>query len=380
MSEPKVERREMQREWQLTGVIGFALLALVVLAAALKILRPFLSALVVAAVLVVLTWPLYVRLRLRLRNRQALAASLMLLGIAVVIVLPAVLLCVLLVGQANAAIAALQDPETKQMLGRIDLTSSLAFLQRHIPGFDPQAFSPQRLVMPLLQQVSGWVAAHGAALVGSLAGVVINLFLVLLAAWYFYVEGEALLEELAQLSPLPRRYDRQFGSKLQSVIEATFRGQVLTALAQGLATMVGLLITGVPGAVLWGSVAAVMALIPVAGAAIVWVPSAIYLAIAASIGHRGWWAAIFLAAWGVLVVSTIDNVVRPWAMKGRAEMPAIPLLFAVLGGLQAFGFIGLVVGPLVFSLVKSVVDIYKESFQDAPAGDAGDITTENTDR
>jgi predicted PurR-regulated permease PerM len=80
-------------------------------------------------------------------------------------------------------------------------------------------------------------------------------------------------------------------------------------------------------------------------------------------GDRGWWAPIFLTIWGFAVVSVIDNVVRPWVMKGKAEMPAIPLLFAVIGGMQAFGFVGLVVGPLVFSLLMSIIDIYKRSFR-----------------
>ncbi len=118
-----------------------------------------------------------------------------------------------------------------------------------------------------------------------------------------------------------------------------------------------------------------LSLLPMVGSAVVWVPATIYLAIAASLGHRGYGWAIFLALWGLLVVSTIDNVVRPWAMKGRAQLPAIPLLFAVLGGLQAFGFVGLVIGPLVFSLLKSILDIYKESFQPPPADAPADAAT-----
>jgi predicted PurR-regulated permease PerM len=145
--------------------------------------------------------------------------------------------------------------------------------------------------------------------------------------------------------------------RLKAVIDATFRGQLMTALAQGIATAGGLAIARVPGALFWGAVAAILSLLPMVGAAVVWVPATIYLAL-----------------WGVLVVSMIDNVVRPWAMRGRAQLPAIPLLFSVLGGLQAFGFVGLVIGPVVFSLLKSILDIYKESFQpmpdDASAGTA----------
>ena len=109
-------------------------------------------------------------------------------------------------------------------------------------------------------------------------------------------------------------------------------------------------------------------MIPMVGAAAVWVPAAIYIVIAASMGSRPWWQAIFMIVWGVLFVSLVDNIVRPWAMKGKAQLPAIPLLFAVLGGMQAFGFVGLVIGPLVFSLLMSIIDIYKSSFSAKKTG------------
>ncbi|HEV8630202.1 MAG TPA: AI-2E family transporter [Thermoanaerobaculia bacterium] len=357
---------EKRREWRLAGIIVFAAVAVLVLAAALRILAPFLSPLMIGATLVILTYPLYRRLRDRLHGRAGLAAGLMLLGVTFLLILPAFLLTLLLVAQANALIERLQSPETRAMLGSFDFASHLRFLQRWFPNFDPATVSLERMVPPVLQQIPGWVARHGGALLGGLAGAVVGFFLVLLSSFYFYVEGTAMLAELEALSPLPRRYDRQFWARLVAVIEATFRGQVMTSLAQGIATTVGLLIAGVPGALLWGAVASVVALLPMVGGAAVWVPATIYLGIDASLGHRGWGWAIFLALWGVLVVSTIDNVVRPWAMKGQAELPAVPLLFAVLGGLQVFGFIGLVVGPLVFSLLKTVIDIYKESFAEAP--------------
>jgi predicted PurR-regulated permease PerM len=137
----------------------------------------------------------------------------------------------------------------------------------------------------------------------------------------------------------------------------------MTGVAQGLATMVGLLIAKVPAAFFWGSVATVISLLPMVGAAAIWVPASIYLYVAAAMGRGAYWQAIFLTLWGVFVVSVIDNVVRPWAMKGKAQLPAIPLLFSVLGGMQAFGLVGLVIGPLVFSLLMTIVDIYKRSFR-----------------
>jgi predicted PurR-regulated permease PerM len=356
-----------QREWRLAGLITFGLFALLVLAAAFLILWPFLSAIVVGAILVTLTYPIYRRLLARLHGRPHLAATLMLVGITFLLVLPALLVIILLIGQAKLLVDKLQSGEAQAMLASLDLAGRLNFLTRRIPSFDPAMLSPERMILPLLRQMPAWIGRHGQALLGGIAGLVISVFLVLLSAYFFFIEGEGVLRELEALSPLPRRYGRQFAARFEAVIDATFRGQMMTSLAQAIAVTVGLMIARVPGALLWGAVAAVLSLLPMVGAAAVWVPATIYLAVAASLGHRGYGWAIFLALWGLLVVSTIDNVVRPWAMKGRAQLPAIPLLFAVLGGLQAFGFVGLVIGPLVFSLLKSILDIYKESFQPAPA-------------
>jgi predicted PurR-regulated permease PerM len=213
-----------------------------------------------------------------------------------------------------------------------------------------------------MRQVPGWAARHGGALLGGLAGALLGFALVLLSMFFFYVEGEDIMLQLSILSPLPKRYDNEFRARFKDVIDATFRGQLFTGIAQGLMTGIGLAIAQVPGAGFWGAVAALLSLIPMVGAAAVWVPASIYLVISASMGARPWWQPIFMVLWGVLPVSLIDNIVRPWAMKGKAQLPAIPLLFSVLGGMQAFGIVGLVIGPLVFSLLMTIIDIYKKSF------------------
>jgi predicted PurR-regulated permease PerM len=351
-----------RREWRLTGIIFFGLLALVLLWAAVIIVRPFITAILIAAIIVILTFPTYRRLCTRMRGRQTRAAILMLIAITLLVVVPFTIIGVMLVQQANTVFQRLQSVDTQQILHRIDLTSRLQWIKRYVPNFDPASLGPERLILPAVRLVPGWVATHGASVVGGLAGLVLQFALVLIAAFFFYVEGEAILEELSILSPLPPQYDREFATKLKEVIDATFRGQVASALAQGIATGIGLAIVRVPGAAFWGAVITILGLLPMVGAALVWVPAAIYLFIAASVGQRPYWEPIVLTLWGVLVVSTIDNFVRPWVMKGKAELPAIPLLFSVLGGLQAFGFVGLVIGPLVFSLLMTIIDIYKRSF------------------
>jgi predicted PurR-regulated permease PerM len=359
---------EQQPQWRLAGVIFFAILALVLLYAAFKILWPFMTAILLGMILVILTFQLFRRVRIASRGSSARAATVMLIGITVVIVIPAVLLGILLVQQANVVVEKLQSGDAQRVLQRIDVERYLAWVKRIAPTFDPATVSPQRILLPAIQQVPGWVARHGGPLIGGLAGMLLGFAMVLLSMFFFYVEGEAILQQLSILSPLPKRYDEEFKARFKDVVEATFRGQLFTGLAQGTMTAIGLAIAGVPGAGFWGAVAALLSLIPMVGAAAVWVPASIFLVISASMGARPWWQAIFMIAWGVLPVSLVDNIVRPWAMKGKAQLPAIPLLFAVLGGMQAFGFVGLVIGPLVFSLLMSIIDIYKKSFSPAQTG------------
>jgi predicted PurR-regulated permease PerM len=353
---------ETRRERRVTGVIFFGILALALLYAAFVIVWPFLTAILLGAILVILTFPLYRRVTARLGDKPTRAAIVMLLGITVVIVIPAILMGALLVDQANSVMANLQSGDAQKVMQRIDISHRLAFVKRFAPGFDPNNLSTEKVLGPVLRQIPGWVARNGGAVLGGLAGAVLGFFLVLLSAFFFYTEGDAILDQLSVLSPLPEKYDEEFRSRFKDVVDATFRGQVVTAIAQGAATGIGMAIAGVPGSILWGAVAALLSLIPMVGAAAVWVPAAIYLFISASIGDRGMWSPIFLTIWGVTVVSLIDNIVRPWAMKGKAQLPAIPLLFAILGGMQAFGIVGLVIGPLVFSLLMTIIDIYKRSF------------------
>ena len=356
-----------KREWRPAGMVFFGVLAAALLYMAVLVLKPFVTAIILALVIVTLTYPIYRKLRTRFNGRSARAAVVMLLGITFLVVVPALILSTLLVQQAGNVAERMQSVDAKQMLARIDLTSRLQWVRRIAPNFDPATLSPERLILPAVQQIPGWVARNGGAVLGGLAGAVLGFFLVLLASWYFYVEGSDLVRQLAELSPLPDRYDYEFATKFKDVVDATFRGQLFTALAQGIATGIGLAIAQVPGAIFWGAVASILALLPMVGAAVIWAPAAIYLYISASMGFHPYWHAIFMTIWGIGVVSTIDNVVRPWAMRGKAQLPAIPLLFSVLGGMQAFGIIGLVLGPLVFGLLITIVDIYRRAFRPATA-------------
>lgn len=158
-----------RREWRLAGIIFFALLAVAVLYAAGLILWPFLSAILLGAILVTLTFHWYARLRSRFGGRSTLAAITMLLILTLLLIIPAVVLGALLIQQAGQLFQHLQSPDAQRVLHSVDIGERLGFLKQWLPGFDPASISPQRLVLPLVQQAPGWVARHGAGLVGGLA-------------------------------------------------------------------------------------------------------------------------------------------------------------------------------------------------------------------
>lgn len=342
-------------------VLGFfALLAAIVLWGLWKVLESFVTPILLAAVIVVLTRSLYERLRRRLNGRDRMAAILMILAVTVVIILPTAVLLVMLIDQATSLVAVLQKTNVQEVINSTHLAERL---QRYIPGVRlPSKLDLQGGFLSILRQLPGIVASRGGAVLGGVADLIMGYFFMLFAMFFFYSDGERFVRQLEYLSPLPKRYGDELILKFKQVITSTFRGHVLTALAQGVLTGIGLAICGVPGGVFWAAVATIFALVPLVGAAVVWVPAAIYLFIDASYHGTGMGWGIFMVLWGVGPVSLIDNFIRPWAMKSGSDMPAVLLLFSIIGGIRAFGIMGILLGPLIFALVASVIEIYKDFF------------------
>ena len=179
-------------------------------------------------------------------------------------------------------------------------------------------------------------------------------FLIMLFVLFFaFRDGERMLAYLRHLSPLSSTQEDALIARVGDTTRAVVLGMGVTALAQGLAAMIAFRIAGIP-ALFWGSMLGASSIIPVVGTALVWVPAVGYLLI---IGKTG--AAVFVAAWCMIVVGSLDNFLRPLLMGGRVGMSAMLVFFAILGGLQAFGPVGILYGPLIFGLCAVCLYIYE---------------------
>jgi predicted PurR-regulated permease PerM len=331
-----------------------------------RIFEPFLGPILWALLLAFLLYPLNVRLRGRFRGRRGAAALLLTVAVTLGIVVPVALLLVAFVGQGAELVRRAGEITTRYRIVRPSDILRLPFLERALTWIE------QRIPVTT-EQVQGWLATgaeralqfilanSGTFFLGAL-GAVVGIALMLFILYFFFRDGEEMAARGLRILPMPPERKRRLVDHLSSVVKAVVFGSLLTALCQGALVGIAFWIAGLPSPVVFGVIAAVTSLLPVVGTALVWAPGAIYLAAS---GRWGW--ALFLAGWGALVVGTADNFLRPLFISGRAEISTLPVFFGVLGGIGAFGPIGLFLGPVVIALALALLRFAEET----PAGEAG---------
>jgi predicted PurR-regulated permease PerM len=199
------------------------------------------------------------------------------------------------------------------------------------------------------------MGASGAAL-ASVLGAVLGLVLVLFLLFFFLRDGKELVRRAMRLVPMEEDRKAALLDHLSSVTRALVLGMLLTAVAQGALTGIGFALVGLPSPVVFGVLAALASLIPLVGTAIVWLPAVIVLL---AQGRTG--AAIFLTVWSLGLVTSVDNVIKPLVVSGRAGLPTFAVFLGLVGGLAAFGAIGMFVGPVIVALTIALLRFAEES-------------------
>jgi predicted PurR-regulated permease PerM len=315
-----------------------------------RIVTPLWQPVVWAILLGALLAPMTARLAARLGNRPRLASSLMTAAVVLLLLLP-----ILAIGGAVAAQAA-------QLVNRID-AATLRASNLDLADF-PVLAGPLGWLDATaglsLSQIEGWIvmgakrllevvaASGGAVFLGAL-GTIMKFVLMLFVLFFMLRDGPRIARTFVRMLPIETHLRSKLWRHLLDVTRAVFMGIGLTALAQGTLLGIGFAIAGLPSPLLFGVLGALFALVPIVGTAIVWVPATLWL-----LSQDQPYYAIFMLAWGVVVVGAVDNVLRPILISGRTEVPTLAVFIGVMGGLSAFGFIGLFLGPIVLGLLVAL--------------------------
>src|SRR3989339_210397 len=187
----------------------------------------------------------------------------------------------------------------------------------------------------------------------------VHLFVMILSLFYFLKDGDRIIKYIKSIMPLPNRYQKVLFEQLAIISKAIIYGIFGAAIMQGFVAGVGYAIAGVDNSVFWGTITAFFSIIPYLGTTIVWIPIVIFLLLS---GH--WVAGIFLAIWAIAVVSTVDNIVKPYLIGGKAHMYPLLTFFVILGSIFTAGFKGIILGPFALILALTFLHIYKLEYKE----------------
>jgi len=345
---------------------GMLLASVVALAA---VFAPFLYVLLVAALIVVVTWSPYRGLVVRVGGRPRLAAALMTAGVLLVLAVPVAGVGALAVREASNLMGA-----GMQLLAGEELQAwSMAFEERYaavrelarLEGVLPE---PHAVVVAVLDwgesvllDLSRSIGSGMPGLVGRTGRVGMDLVVFCLALAGFYAHGAALTDGLRDLIPLEDAYVDRLFAVFRQFSSNVLVGMVAAGAAQGAVAAVGFWIAGVKPVVALGVATAVMSVVPFIGSAVVWVPTAVALGLG---GSPGW--AVFVVGWSLGLTASVDNLVRPLVLRSGLQVGPTPMLLSLFGGVLTLGAKGLVLGPLAVLLFYTLFTLYRRDYLQRP--------------
>lgn len=331
-----------------TVAIGFALIILVL---SFLIVRPFLVAILSAAALSYIFYPIYKFLRRALPAgwpRESAASFLTCALIVVIVMIPVAVVTATLASEVRSGYYFLQ-----QLIASPNFSFDLPpQATRHL-GDLSQYKTP-------VAELSGAVFDWLQGVVRAIPNLLLSIFITVFSTYYFLKHAENIFKYLQEIFPLSAGKYKQIVTRFDDLSRGVIMGQVVVGTLQGVLAGIGFLVIGLPNPVLWGFLTAIISIIPLLGAALVWFPIFVYLLI------KGFylgalWKAVFLFIYGTFVVSLIDNLLKPKIVGEHAKIHPLIVLFGILGGIHLFGLPGILIGPLVLTIFDLMIEIYKEA-------------------
>ncbi len=352
-----------------TTIIFLSVLLLIVLGLTFVITRSFLKPFAFAIILAVVFYPLHERILRWNKGRTGTSALLSTLLLILLFGVPSFIIAVLAANEALSAAHYLSRRSVEEG-GFPSLVMTLAkgpisYVGRWV---DLSKYDLQAVVSANAQKVSVWLVGFGANVLSGIARFITDSLITFVVVFFFFRDGAQWAYRAGALLPLSREQVVRLYRNISDTIIANVYGILSVGVAQGVLLGVALRIIGMQSALLLGLATGFASIIPVVGSSLIWAPVTIYLLVTGSIGKGA-----FLLIYCIVVVSSVDNIIRPWVVGGRVELHPLVLLFFIFGGVEAFGFLGLFLGPVVASVLVAIFDILREELKEAKTLTAGAV-------
>ena len=341
---------------------------------AFYITKPFLTSIVAGAIIAYLSYPLYERALKHIKNKTA-AAALISIVIVLLITIPLISVLGLVTKEAYNTYTTLSGQNlgsnfvTVACREQDSLSCKVVKSAAHmlpeneaIKSFASPEAKLDYYFQIVVKKITEIIISNFSQLLVSLPSIILNFFIMMFIVYYLLKDGEYISIKIKNILPLKDLHKQQVIEKFHDLTYGTFYGNILVAIAQGFLAGAGFYILGVHSPILWGFVTIFFALIPYFGTAVIWLPAALnliligYLQNDSSITIHG----IILLAYGALVISTIDNLIKPKLISRKSHLHPVLILLGVLGGLSFFGFIGIILGPFILAMLVIFMDIYEK--------------------
>ncbi len=329
--------------------IFFVIISAFLLWLSFLVFKPYLGVIFLASVLAVAFYPLYKKILEKINNHKNLASLITVIIIIFCIIIPVVFLSTRLISESIDIYNAVAFKD-----GNSIITNSSNFILSKVQNTFTIGDSNLNIdIEGYLRSTLSWVIGHFDSVFSALFDGIFKFIIMLLTLYYLFINGENIKKNLILWSPLPDLQDEEFLETLHSAVDAVLKGRFLVSMAQGLFLGIGFWIFGVGNPVLWGFVGAIASLIPMLGTSIIIIPAVVFLFLKGDMPQG-----LGLLIWGVVCVGLIDNFLSFIFLKDKIKIHPLIVLFSIIGGVEVFGAIGFLLGPVIISGFMAIIKIY----------------------
>jgi predicted PurR-regulated permease PerM len=354
----------VNQDWLATAF--FYTLLIVILYGAFLILTPFLTAITWAVILAILFYPLYAWLVRILGGRSTLAAITVTVMIILIVIAPGIELVRFLTEETILlvqSVRSLMDEEGKQeWLAKPWVRQLVAWWELVSFRLMDLNINWKELLVQGAQNSSKFLVERVTGIAQNVLLFTVNFLIALITLFFLLRDGKEFFSRLQYLLPMDREHQQRLFKNIVDAVLAVVHGSIVVGMVQGLLAGLAYYFLGVPFAVLWGVVTGFTALLPVGGSTLVTIPAAIYLFLQGETIRS-----FVLLGWSLGIVGTVDNVLKPLIIGNRLGLPVLLLFFGILGGLTLFGALGIVLGPVIFALLRALLDLYSREYRQPEA-------------